>query len=91
MNTCHVTVEVTIDGKLIERREWPAVDVMKASHTRGWATRQFNLHWAWRKRDKPILVRWEARYDEAQGHTRLTGMLSGVNSIRRKHGIFEEY
>jgi hypothetical protein len=89
MNTCHVTVEVKIDGKTIEQREWPAVDAMKTSHTRGWATRQFNLHWDCRKRDKIIRVYWAARYGESNGYAILKGTLSGVNNIRHRRGIFE--
>lgn len=89
MSTCHITVEVVIDGKLLERREWPAVDIMKTSYSQGWATRQFNLHWNCRKPNKNIKVGWTAKYGEEQGNARLTGILSGVNNIRRKRGIFE--
>lgn len=90
MRTCHVTVDVLIDGKIIEQREWPAVDVMKTSHTRGWATRQFNMHWKWRKRDKIIRVDWTARYGAEQGHAVIRGSLSGVNNLRHRRGVFED-
>ncbi len=88
--TCHITVEVTVGGKLVETREWPAVDVMKTSHVRAWATRQFNLHWMWRKPDVIIHVNWTLRHGPKQGHTILRGSLSGVNNLRHKRGYFED-
>jgi hypothetical protein len=95
MKTCSVTVRVYVGrsteygamGDPTETRTWKGLDIMKLSHTYGWATRQFNVQWSCRKRDVPIRVEWECRHDD--GNYRGTGSLSGVNSIRTKRGIFE--
>jgi hypothetical protein len=87
MATCKVSAKVYVGGELKDSREWTDVDIMKVAHTRGWCTRQFNMHWDWRKRDVPIRVEWECRYDD--GNHRFHGVLSGVNNLRHKRGIFE--
>lgn len=97
MKTCSVTVRVFLgnacgyeyNGPPHEVRTWKDVDIMKLSHTYGWATRQFNMHWNWRKRDVPIRVEWECRHDD--GNYRGVGSLSGVNNMKTRRGIFEEY
>jgi hypothetical protein len=91
--TCTITAEVYVgrdergDRKLLETKTWRDVDIMKTSHSRGWCTRQFNLHWQWRKRDASICVSWECRHDD--NGVRFYGELRGVNSIKIKDGIFD--
>ena len=93
---CKVEAEITIDNKVVKSKVWPECDIMKTSVTRAWTTRQFN---AFLKdfancdigKDKIIRAFWVATYGEAQGYSRHTGYLSGVNGhscIRR--GVFEE-
>lgn len=95
MNTCTVTVRVFLGdacdyghGKPDETRVWKDADIMKTSHTRAWATRQFNMHWAWRKRNKPIRVEWECRHHD--GNYTGLGSLSGVNNVKSRRGVFED-
>ena len=87
MKTCTVTAKVYIGGELKDSRQWSGLDIMKTSHTRGWCTRQFNLHWNWRKRDVHIRVEWDCRYDDQNHH--FQGVLSGVNNLRLRRGIFD--
>lgn len=97
MATCKIVVEVCVDRKVVTSKTWPACDIMRTGHTRGWATRQFN---AFLKdfnecpigKDKIISVEWVAQYGEAQGHQRITGRLGGVNGrALSRRGIFEDY
>lgn len=97
MKTCTVTVRVLLGEKQCEygfqgapheTRVWKDVDVMNTSRTRAWATRQFNMHWEWRKRDTPIRVEWECQHDD--GSYRFHGGLSGVNNIKSRRGYFED-
>ena len=97
MKTCTVTARVYLgeqceydfQGAPHETRIWKDVDIMNTSRTRAWVTRQFNLHWKWRKRDVPIRVTWECLHD-ADPFYRFTGFLSGVNSIKTRRGVFED-
>ena len=91
MITCKIKVDVKVNGNIVQQREWPAVDIMKTGVTRAWATRQFNKLWAAREPDQIISVDWFAQYGEEQGNTRLKGSLSGVNALKHKRGIFEDY
>lgn len=96
MKTCTVTVRVFLgdacsyehSGPPTEVREWKGVDIMDTSRTRAWATRQFNMHWKWRKRDKPIRVEWDCRHDDGAYYFR--GSLSGFNNIKSRRGYFED-
>ena len=95
---CRVEAEITVDGKVRKAKVWPECDIMKTSVTVAWTTRQFNLFLkeyarggVETSRDKIIRAWWEARYGEAQGHTRFTGSLSGVNGhVMARHGVFED-
>jgi hypothetical protein len=94
---CKVEAEITVDGKVVKSKVWPECDIMKTSVTRAWATRQFNLFLkeyarggVELSRDKIIRAEWVATYGEAQGHTRLTGVISGVNGhVMARRGMFE--
>ena len=96
MKTCTVMARVYLgeqceygfQGTPHETRIWKDVDIMNTSRTRAWATRQFNLHWKWRKRDIPIRVEWVCENDD--GSHRYEGSWSGVNNIKRARGAFED-
>ena len=94
MNTCTITVSIHVGPSCEYGREadivrvWEGVDVMKTSHTRAWATRQFNKLWKDRGPDIPIRVYWRQVYDDTNLGS-LSGILSGVNNLRHKRGIFE--
>ena len=92
MKTCSITARVYVgrdprgDRKLVETKNWRDVDIMKTSRSRGWCTKQFNLHWQWRKPGVSICVTWECTYKDG---TRFYGELRGVNSLKIKEGIFD--
>jgi hypothetical protein len=86
--TCKVVCQVFVDRKLVETKTWPAVDVMKTSVTRAWATRQFNRYRQAFPKDRVVSVEWDAAYGEPD-HSYIHGRLSGVNSHVYRRGIFE--
>lgn len=92
--TCKVVAEITVDGKVMKSKTWPAHNVMKTSATRGWVRRHFN---AYLKdfgscligHNKIIRASWTAYYGPP-GNEMLTGELSGLNgTVRRQKGVFE--
>lgn len=92
--TCKVVAEITVDGKVMKSKTWPAVDVMKMSATRGWVRRYFN---AYLKdfascpigQDKIIRAHWIAYYGPPSNDI-IRGDLSGLNgTVRRQAGVFE--
>lgn len=89
--TCRVHAEIFVDDRVVKVRTWPACDVMKTSATRGWTTRQFNIALRGAGKDQVVTAEWIACYGKAQGHTRITGWLSGVNGrTMARRGIFEK-
>jgi hypothetical protein len=91
---CRVEAEITVDGKVVKSKVWPECDIMKTSVTVAWTTRQFNAFLKANNnflgKNKVVRAWWEARYGEAQGHTRFTGSLSGVNGqVMARRGMFE--
>lgn len=95
MTTCKVEAKVYVDDVTVKSRTWLVVDVMDTSRTRAWTTRQFNtvlkdLNSCLIGKDKIIRAVWTADYGKAQGYTRLSGWLSGVNGkVMARRGIFE--
>lgn len=95
MTTCKVEAKIYVGDVTVKSRTWPAVDVMKTGHTRGWTTRQFNatlkdLNECLIGKDKIIRAVWTANYGKSQGYTSLSGWLSGVNGkVMARRGIFE--
>lgn len=93
ITTCKVEAKLSVGGKVMKHKSWPACDVMKTGITRGWATRQFNaflkdLNECSIGKDKIIVVEWSAYLGGGRGTLR--GLLSGVNGkVMARRGIFE--
>lgn len=86
--TCTCTVIVSVGDKIVETKTWKKVGIMRTSHTRAWATRQFN-----RLRpliDTKIFVEWECMHDDHEAGLRFTGSLARRNSLIIKRGIFDD-
>lgn len=92
--TCSVVAEIFVDKKMIESRSWKEVDVMKTSHTRGWARRRFNQYLkdfaSCGLSDKVIQAYWRCDHG-APSYTSYAGRLSGVRGkVMAKSGIFDQ-
>lgn len=88
VRTCKVFCEVKIGDRSVSKRTWLAVDIMKTSVTRGWATRQFNLAIKDAKRDEIVTVEWDAHYGEPD-HSYIHGRMSYCNGHTYRRGVFE--
>jgi hypothetical protein len=88
VTTCKVVSEIKLDGTVIASRIWETVDVMNMSATRAWTTKLFNASRKAAQSNQIIVARWDAYYG-APYHTHLSGLLSGVNGMVQRRGIFE--
>jgi hypothetical protein len=94
MRTCKIVAEITVDGKVMKSKTWPAYDVMKMSATRGWVRRHFNSYLkdfavCLIGQDKIIRANWTAYYGPPD-HSIVRGELSGLNgTVRQQRGVFE--
>lgn len=94
MKTCTITVELFVSGTSMLLKRWENVDIMKTSHTRGYATRIFNKWLAdfdatYGLQEKVIRVEWNCRYDDDSYSFR--GKLAGTKGRKvTQSGIFDQ-
>lgn len=88
MKTCKVECVVKVGGRIILEKSWPAVDIMKTSVTRSWATRQFNKAVASAPVGDIVAVSWDC-YHGAPSHNHFSGRVVGVHGSVYRKGMFE--